>query len=369
MSAPLDLDVKLASGRFTLEVAWTAAEVALGLFGPSGAGKTTLLEIIAGLRAGARGRIAVAGRTWLDSARGLSLAPERRGVGYVPQDARLFPHRSVLGNILAGHRRAERAGARRIEPERAMEVLELEPLRAAEVGSLSGGERQRVALARALCSGAELLLLDEPLAGLDKPLRRRVLQYLVRVQREFDIPTLHVSHEATELEVLCREALVLSRGRPLAHGRPGTLFTDPAVLPMTWKGGLENVLKGNVMATSGSLAAVRLEQDAALAVAARSLEVGDEVFVAVRADELIVAVERPTRLSAQNVLPGTVQEIRDTDSDVGPDHPTLVFVSLGAGAPLVAAITWEACQRLDLAPGMPVHLVCKAQSCRVLATR
>ena len=255
MSLVLELDVKSATGRFTLELSWSTEETALGIFGPSGAGKTTILEAIAGLRRDVRGRIAVRGVTWLDSARRFCLPPERRGVGYVPQEARLFPHRSVMGNIRAGRRRAERAGARSLPPDRVVEVLELQGLTGADVGSLSGGERQRVALARALCSGPELLLLDEPLAGLDLPLRRRILPHLVRVQREFGIPTLHVAHEATEIKALCREVLVIASGREVARGRPQTLFTDPTVMPMAWKDGFENVLRGKVSGTRDGLEA------------------------------------------------------------------------------------------------------------------
>ena len=368
MTATLELDLRLSADRFNLELAWSTEESALGLFGPSGAGKTTLLELIAGVRKGARGRIAVRGRTWFDTERGVCLPPERRGVGYVPQDSRLFPHRDVLGNIQAGRRRAERAGARRIPPERAIEVLELQGVTGADVSSLSGGERQRVALARALCSGPELLLLDEPLAGLDQPLRRRILPYLLRVQREFGIPTLHVSHESTEIKVMCREALVLHQGRALAHGRPESLFLMQQILPMAWKDGFENVLRGTVRDAHATSATIDLGQGGAIVVPGSTLQPGHEALVAVRADDLIVAVERPTGLSAQNVLAGTVREIRETGSDLATDQPVLVFVALAPGTtPLVASVTAESCQRLRLAVGGAVHLICKAQSCRLLA--
>jgi len=368
VSLVLELDVKSATGRFTLELSWSTEETALGIFGPSGAGKTTILEAIAGLRRDVRGRIAVRGVTWLDSARGFCLPPERRGVGYVPQEARLFPHRNVMGNIRAGRRRAGRAGARSLPPDRVVEVLELQGLTGADVGSLSGGERQRVALARALCSAPELLLLDEPLAGLDLPLRRRILPHLVRVQREFGIPTLHVAHEATEIKALCREVLVIASGREVARGRPQILFTDPTVMPMAWKDGFENVLRGKVSGTRDGLATVELEQGVALVVPGGELRPGDDVLLAVRAGDLIIAAERPAGLSAQNVLAGTVREIRAAGPDFGPDRPVLVFVALGSGGtPLVAAVTAESCRRLQLAAGRAVHLIAKAQSCHLLA--
>ena len=368
MSGTLDFDLALLSERFKLRVAWSTDETALGIFGPSGAGKTTILEAIAGLRTGLRGTIAVRGTTWLDSARGVWLPPERRGVGYVPQDARLFPHRDVRGNVLAGHRRAERPGARRLPPERVLALLELTDLQRADVRTLSGGERQRVALARALCSGPELLLLDEPLAGLDAPLRWRILPYLIKVQREFNIPTLHVSHDATEIRALCREALVLSNGRELARGRTDALFLDPAVLSPREQAGFENVLRGKVAEIVGGLTEVELEPGVRLLVPGPGLLPGAEAIVAVRADELIVAIEPPRGLSAQNALAGTIREIREDTPSGDPDLPVLVFVALGPnGTPLVAQVTRASCQRLQLATGLPVHLVCKAQSCRLLA--
>src|SRR5437899_8925254 len=165
------LDLTVPLDRFTLSIAWETSERFLGIFGPSGAGKTTILEAIAGLRRTARGVIRLDGRTCLDSERGIDLPPELRGVGYVPQDGLLFPHRDVFGNLLAGWRRAVQAAAplgseprRRLAPERVLEVLELASLARRPIATLSGGEQRRVALGRALCSGPDLLLLDEPLA-------------------------------------------------------------------------------------------------------------------------------------------------------------------------------------------------------------
>ncbi len=396
MSAVLELDVTLRSDRFDLAVSWSTDESALGIFGPSGAGKTTILEAIAGLRREVTGRIVVRGHTWLDTPRGFRLPPEKRGVGYVPQDARLFPHRDVMGNVLTGRRRAERAGAGRLDPARVLEVLELSDLAGVDVGGLSGGERQRVALARALCSGPELLLLDEPLAGLDAPLRRRILPYLVRVQREFGIPTVHVSHDATEIKMLCREALVVARGRALGSGEPDRLFTDPAILPMAWEEGLENVLRGKVVGFEAGSTTIELAQGPRLVVSGGGAgdEADREALVAVRADELMIAVDRPTGLSAQNILSGTIREIRTTDpaparpagSAAGPaagaasgfaarpsagtDQAVLVFVMIGSSRePVVAAITMQSCRRLQLAAGQSVYLIAKAQSCRLLASR
>jgi len=370
MSHGILLDITLPLDRFTLSIWWKTVESSLGIFGPSGAGKTTILESVAGLRKAARGIIEVNGRVWLDSGRGICLPPERRGVGYVPQDALLFPHRDVMGNLLSGRRRAESASRKSAAPDRVLEVLELADLAGRNVVSLSGGERQRVALGRALCSGPDLLLLDEPLASLDLPLRRRILPYLVKVREEFAIPTLYVSHDATEIKTLAGEVMVLDAGRARAQGRSDDVFTDPSIFPMTWKEGYENVLHGTVSETSDSTAVVEPEPGLRIAIAAKDLVVRQEAVLAVRAEDLILATQPSSGLSAQNSLPGRIRDIRETPRTEGKGGQVLVAVTLGRlSTPLFATITAQACERLALRPGMPIFLVCKAHSFRVLATR
>ena len=368
MSVSLSLDIALPLDRFRLEVLWETAETALGVFGPSGSGKTSLLESIAGLRRGARGVIRSEGRTWMDSTQGFALPPERRGVGLVPQDARLFPHRDVMGNVLAGRRRALKTPARRLEPDRVLEILELTGLERADVSSLSGGERQRVALARALCSAPDLLLLDEPLAGLDLPLRRKILPYLIRVQREFAVPTLFVSHDATEVRLLSREAIVLRDGRVLKRGAPDTLFTEEAVLPLAWAEGFENVLRGRVVESGGATATVEMEPGVRLIVPGQGLAPGRQVAVTVRPEDLILAVQPPAGLSAQNVISGSIGGFHRATPEEEGDGALLAIVNRrGAGSPILVAITTQAQRRLDLRPGTAVHVVFKAQACRAIA--
>ena len=193
-----------------------------GLFGASGAGKTSLLEAIAGLRRPAAGRIALDGAVLSDAAARVFLQPERRAIGYVPQDDALFPHLSVRQNLCYSH---AAGAAPRIAYDHVVAVLDIAGLAGRRVDALSGGERQRVAFGRAVLAAPRLLLLDEPLTGLDLELKQRVIPYLVTIRDEFGIPMIYVSHNADEIVALCDDVLLLERGRCVRRGAPAELFT------------------------------------------------------------------------------------------------------------------------------------------------
>jgi molybdate transport system ATP-binding protein len=248
-------------------------------------------------------------------------------------------------------------------------VLELTPLRDRDVSSLSGGERQRVALGRALCAGAGLLLLDEPLAGLDLPLRRRLLPYLFRVREEFRIPMLYVSHDATEVRTLCDEVLVLRAGRVEVSGGTEDIFARSGVFPGSADDGHDNVLRGKIIETSGGSASLALEPDVRLIVPGQGLAPGQDAVVGLRSEDLILATVPPTGLSAQNILPAQVLEIRAPAPAEVAGAPIVVVLGLGrARRPVLATITEDSRRRLAIREGQSIHIVCKTQSCRVLAT-
>lgn len=375
----LELSLRRRLDRFELDVEVTSDARVTGVFGPSGAGKSSLLRAVAGLDPAARGTVRLDGETWLDSASGVRLPPERRGVGYVPQDGLLFPHRSVRGNLLAGARRARGRGA---DAERLLgevcALLELTPLLERRPALLSGGERQRVAVGRALCSGPRLLLFDEPLASLDLPLRRRILPLLARVREEFAVPMVLVSHDPTEVQALCDSVVVLAAGRVVATGPPHRVLTDPAVYPLAGEGGYENVLPAVIERVGGEgdeeTAAVRLRPEGGAGGAGPSAgpagappllvtprpagHPGDALFVGIPAREILVSTHRPRGLSARNVLPARVTAVRAGSplqlltATVHPDLPELAV-----------EVSAETCTRLDLRPGRRVHLIVKAAGC------
>ena len=217
--------LRLPLAHFTLEVNATLSGRVTAIFGASGSGKTSLLEIIAGLRRPAAGTVRIDGIVLTDAAAHAFVRPEERAVGYVPQEGALFPHLSVRQNLLYGcvRNRPRMAG---LTFEHVTEVLEIADLANRQIQTLSGGEKQRIALGRALLASPRLLLLDEPLAGLDAPLRDRLLPYLARVRDEFAIPMLYVTHAPDEVMALCDDVVVLSRGHIEQRGTPAGLFVS-----------------------------------------------------------------------------------------------------------------------------------------------
>jgi molybdate transport system ATP-binding protein len=350
VSYELRFDLRTQLERFTLEVAHATRSRSLGLFGPSGSGKTTVVEALAGWRAVDHGHVALDAQVWLDTRSRTNLGPARRRVGYVPQDQLLFPHLDVEANLRFGCERDEGL------VQRVLEVLEIEALRARDVATLSGGERQRVALGRALCSRPRLLLLDEPFGALDKPLRRRILPYLLRVRDEFDTPFVLVSHDATEISVACDEVLVLGAGRVVARGAPAEVLAPAAAAEQE---SFENVLRGRVASVGASTALVDLG-GALLETPRGSLEPSEQAVVSVRADEVIVATARPVGLSARNVLAARVER-------VVPGAAARILARCGA-QPVWVDLTDAAIADLGLAEGRAVFLVVKTRSCRVLSS-
>lgn len=215
--------VRLPLSSFVLEVDLEMTAARNGIFGPSGAGKTSLLETIAGLREATCERIEFNGTIF---ANGKTTLPVRqRRIGYVPQDDSLFPHFDVRRNLLYGRPREARDP--RFSLEHVSGFLEIEPLLARGVQKLSRGERQRVTIGRALLSEPQLLLLDEPLTGLDLPLRESILEQLRKLPNEFDLPMLYVTHDRAEAIALCDEVLLMERGHIVRRGPPAEVLNEP----------------------------------------------------------------------------------------------------------------------------------------------
>jgi molybdate transport system ATP-binding protein len=224
----LFLDLNHSVGDFNLALKFQVPNGVSALFGRSGAGKTTLVNAVAGLITPQKGRIEIAGRAVFDAGRGLNIPPHQRGIGYVFQDPRLFPHMSVQRNLNYGRRPAR---SFEIDANLIIDILGLEKLLDRRPDTLSGGEKQRVAIARALLSNPDLLLLDEPLAALDRARKLEILSYLERLRDELRLPMLYVSHSVPELARLATDIVVMDAGKLVACGPASDLLSDPSLVP------------------------------------------------------------------------------------------------------------------------------------------
>lgn len=354
-----ELDVRWSAPGFDLQAACSWDAPVCAVFGPSGAGKSTLLEVLAGVRRGARGRASLAGQVLFDGA--AWVPPERRGLGWVPQDGALFPHLTAGGNMRFGLARGG-AGAREAL-DRAMAMLEIGHLQERPVSALSGGERQRVALARAIASGARALLLDEPLAALDRPLRARLVPWLAKLRDELRLPMIYVTHDPHEVLALAGHVLVLQAGRLVAAGPPRTVLWS-ALQRFDFGGGLaplENRLQGSVVAAEpDGVWRILLDGGGELLAPAPHIPGARRVVVSFRADDVILALGPTPGLSALNVLPATVTAVEWAED--------AAYVQLAAPAPLLARLTRRAAQRLALEKGSSVHAILKSQAIHLEAS-
>jgi len=238
--ASLRVDIQLALPQFQLECNFEAGREVVVLFGPSGAGKTSVLDCIAGFRRPERGRITLGNQIIFCSQDGSDVPVRRRRIGYLSQQPALFPHLSVRQNVGFGLLDLPRA-EREARVDSILERFRITSLAASRAAVISGGEQQRVALARALVCQPELLLLDEPLSGLDLTLKSLLLELLFDWQRERAVPMLYVTHEQAEAYSLSRRVLVMEAGRVVADGEPHQIFTAPVSREQAVLSGYENV--------------------------------------------------------------------------------------------------------------------------------
>jgi molybdate transport system ATP-binding protein len=354
------LDLKLIKRRpgFTLEAAFAAPYPGvIAVFGRSGSGKTTLLNLIAGLESPDSGHIRLNDDTLTDTASAIQVAPERRRIGYVFQEPRLFPHLSVTGNLRYGEARA-RDAARIAGFAEVVALLGLEKLLDRQPSRLSGGERQRVALGRALLSQPRLLLLDEPLAALDVTRREEVLPYLEALRDRLAIPMIYVSHQFEEVLRLATYLVVLEGGRVCTHGSVGEVSLRAEFHAVAGPDLTGAVLEGIVTAVDAANGSADLRVGAGtLRVSLKGTAPGARVRLQVLARDVILAIQPVAGLSVRNALPGTVRSVTlDAEG-------ALVTVDVG-GVAVLARITPEALRALDLKPGDAAWALFKVISTR-----
>jgi molybdate transport system ATP-binding protein len=348
------------SREFLLDVQLDVPPGITILFGASGAGKTTLLDCLAGLLEPDVGHIALRGRVLFDKAAGVSLSTRKRSLGYVFQDLALFPHLTVEANIRYGLARIPR------DEQSGRTAAILESLRASHLsarypGEISGGERQRVALARALVTDPELLLLDEPLAGLDAPTKSAIVDDLRAWNRAHQIPILYVTHDRGEVFALGERAVVLEAGRLIAQGTPYEVLNAPRQEAVAQLAGFENIFEAHVESAheaQGTMTCRLAGSAVMLEVPLSRVTPGGGVRVAVRAGDILLATSRPHDISARNIIPGVLLSLEQRDF--------MITAQVDCGLRFEVHLTPGARDSLQLHAGREVWLVLKTHSCQLV---
>ena len=340
----LDIDLQLPGRGVT------------ALYGHSGSGKTTCLRCIAGLEQAEQGFIQVNDEVWQDSDKGIFVPPHKRALGYVFQEASLFPHLSVRANLEFGLRRIPRQ-QRRVDMAHATELLGIGHLLGRDPQNLSGGERQRIGIARALLTSPKLLLMDEPLAALDTQRKNEILPYLQRLHDELDIPVLYVSHSQDEVARLADHLVLLSNGKALASGAIGETLAR-LDLPLALGDDAGVVIEGHVSAYDADYQLLTLQlpnTELSIRVAHSPMAEGQALRCKVQARDVSLSLQGVEQSSILNRLPVTVI------SEIGADNAAHVLIRLNAaGTPLLARITRYSRDQLGVHPGQQLWAQIKA---------
>lgn len=338
---------------FRLDASFDAPAGLTVLFGRSGSGKTTIVNAVAGLLRPQDGRIVIDGTVLSDSNRGLFLPPHRRGIGYVFQDSRLFPHLSVRQNLLYGHWFTARG--RQSELARIVDMLGIGHLLSRRPTALSGGERQRVSLGRAILSHPRLLLMDEPLAALDQTRKQDILPYLECLRDQAGLPILYVSHSPAEVARLATTVVLMDQGRVAAAGPVAALLSDPLVAPILGLAEAGAILSARVEAQEADGLTRLWTTGGPLFMPCIAARIGTALRLRILARDVMIATAPPQGISALNVVPARVRDLTDVAGGV--------MVRLDAGDQVILSqVTARSARALRLAPGKPVHAVLKAVS-------
>lgn len=348
----IDVRIRIPRSDFVLDVDLNLPDRDVtAVFGPSGSGKTTFLRAVAGLDRAPDGRVEVGGKLWQDG--DYFVPTHKRSIGFVFQEASLFSHLDVRGNLEYGLRRVPQS-ERRVSLERAIELLGIGPMLKRETGSLSGGERQRVAIARALAVSPDILMLDEPLAAVDLMHKQEIMPYLESLHDELDIPVLYVSHAIDEVASLADTLILLDAGRVRAVGATEEMLTR-LDLPFVHDADAGAIVETVVAEHDDMFHLTCLEfPGGRFEVARKPLSVGDVVRLRVAARDVSLTLTRQSDTSILNVFPATIEAIAQED-------PSQSMVRLAAGGvTLLSRVTTRSAVELGLAPGQSVYAQVKA---------
>lgn len=354
----LDVDIYLKQGRFLLDAKFRCFETALGIFGPSGCGKSSLFRALAGLVRPNGGQITLDGVALFDADRHIFLKPHERNIGLVFQDARLFPHWSVEQNLRAGECLKQRIANRPYGFDDIVDLLDIGHLIDRSVDRLSGGEKQRVALGRTLLAHPRLLLMDEPVAGLDVTLKTQILPFLAKVHQALDISTILISHDLGDILQLTDRLLLMRNGTVVGHGTLDQLAQHSKTLRELKGANLTNLLELQVRDHNEArgITALSLPNSPDYAIEMElepDLPIGSAVNIGIAANQIALAIRRVDAISMRNQLPGLVRRIVHV-----PDR-SICHVDTPAGT-LFAEITPGTEQDLHLREGSSIWTLFKS---------
>jgi molybdate transport system ATP-binding protein len=358
MSPVIEIAVQHRLGQFQLDAAFASDGRLTVLFGRSGSGKTSLVNIIGGLIAPAQGRVVVDGQVLVDTQAGIFVPKHRRRIGYVFQEARLFPHLNVRQNLLFGRWFSPRDARASSHLAGVLELLGIGHLLQRRPGALSGGERQRVAIGRALLSQPRLLLMDEPLASLDEARKAEILPYIERLRDEIGVPIVYVSHSVAEVVRLATTLVTVDHGRVTACGPTAQVMSRLGVAGLSGAAEAGSILEAEVVGHDPDYGLTTLATGAGtLQVARSALPAGEKVRVRILASDVLISLSPPVGVSALNILPGTIAEIGERR----PGGAVELLIDCG-GDKLLARLTAKSVDALKLLPGSAVYAVIKSVS-------
>ena len=345
------------ASRFILDVSFEAPPGITILFGPSGAGKSTLLDCVAGLARPNAGKIAIGESALFDSAMPINVPPQKRRIAYVFQSLALFPHLSVEQNVAYGLRDIPEQD-RQTRVAEILKAFRIANLRNQKPSQTSGGEKQRTALARSLVTQPRVLLLDEPLTGLDAEMKAAIVEDLRAWNAAKRIPILYVTHSREEVDALGERVIALDNGRVVSHGTPMDVLDAPRRKRLAQAAGFENLLSATVLELRepDGVMRVRLGESACeIEVPLAHASAGDRVQIAIRAGDILLASQHPHGLSARNVLEGKILLLEQRGA--------MCILRVDCGVTFVAHVTPGAVRELELTLEKQVWLVLKTHSC------
>lgn len=354
----LTADIILKRGDFTLDIQCEINNQVTGIFGPSGAGKTSFLQILAGLATPDKGSISIKGQEIFNASTGINLPPEKRKIGYVFQEGRLFPHMNVGQNLRYGIKREINL----IHFKEITDLLKITNIIDKKISEISGGQAQRVAIGRALLSAPDILVLDEPFSALDKNLRQHIISLLKPLMKKFSIPMLVISHDLSDLLMLTDQLLIINEGKCAGYGNYYDLIGQKNIVNELSKSGLINSIELKLDYVDGDRGMMILSNNQHKIYAESWLD-GNSFFddhflnVFLRPEDVTLALHKIADISIQNQIEGTIEQLIVSENKV--------LCIIDHGFKLIAEVTLATMEKMKLKEGAKIWSLFKAAAIKM----